>query len=184
MKAIGTALVVVAGLTLFVWLIANPIADAIAMARLREMHVRVEADTDSHAVALAAGEARPEVVAALENAGVHVLADAPGGETNRHPEILITVHGYARNQAPGSAAGELIENVELRLCEPPAGARAASSAPCKPAWWRATPLERVPPGSALPIKAQILGLVADFIAEHHLPTRPAVPPNPRHLGWS
>ena len=181
MKAIGTAVLLVVGAALFVWLIANPIADAIAMARLRELHVRVAAETDSREVALAAGEARPEVVAALEGAGVHVLADAPGGGTNGRPEILITVHGYARYEAGRPAAGDLLENVEIRLCAPPAGTRAA---PCTPEWWRATPLERVPPGVALPIRRQILGLVAAFIAEHRLAFRPAVPSNPRHLGWS
>jgi hypothetical protein len=184
MKAIMTAILVVAGVVLFVWLIANPIADAVAMARLREMHLRLEADTDSRAVAFAAGEARPDVVAALEKVGVHVLSDAKSEGPNGRPEILITVHGYVRHEAGGPAAGDLLENVEIRLCAPPAGGRAAPSAPCTPEWWRATPLERVPPGSALPIRSQILALVADFIAEHHFPTRPAVPPNPRHLGWS
>jgi hypothetical protein len=170
MKAILTALLVVAG-------------DAISTARLREMHVHLEADTDSRAVAVATDEARPDVVAALEEVGVHVLADSGSSRTNGRPEILITVHGYSRDEAGSPGAGDLIENVEIRLCGPPAGRRAAPSAPCTPQWWRATPLERVPRGAPLPVRKQILALVAEFIAEHHFPTWPAVPPNPRHIGW-
>ena len=181
MKAIVTALLVVAGLALFVWLIANPIADAISTARLREIRVLVEADTDSRAVALAAAEARADVVAALETAGVHVLAGSGSSDRNGHPEILITVHGYERHEAGSRGPAELVENVEFRLCDPPPAGQAG---PCAPRWWRATPLERVPGGTSLPVRDRILALVAEFIADHHFPTRPAVPPNPRHLGWT
>ncbi len=184
MKAIVTAVLVVSGAALFVWQVAHPIADAIEMAHFHQMHLRMEVDSDSPEVAAATGEARQELVATLESAGIHVRADSGNASADDWPEILVTVHGYARCGTGNSGRGDLLVNVEMRFYDrlAPAGSGAPGSPP--PRWWRATPLERSPSGAAHEVRRQILDLGSDFITDHHLPTRPAQPLNPRHIGWS
>ncbi len=181
MKTLRNALLLVLGLALFVWLIANPIADAIATAHLQHLRLRIVADTDLPGVVAAAHACRADIVAVLEGHGVRVSPEAAGQDGSL--ELVLTVHGYDRCGGVGSAGRELLENVELALCDPRGGKAAEGPDSCAPMWSRATPLARVPAGAALPVRDQARWLVARFFAEEHLPARPSVPVNPRHLGW-
>ena len=181
MKAIGAAVLAVVGVALFVWLVANPIADAIAMAHLRHLSLTVEADTDVPDVVAAANAARGDIVATLQSHGVQVSPDASRRDGSL--ELVLTVHGYDRCGDAASTRGVLLENVELRLCDPAPAGRPALAGTCVPRWSRATPLACVPRGAAPPVRDQVRELLAWFVEDEHLPTHPAVPFNPRHLGW-
>jgi hypothetical protein len=174
MRNLLQALVIVAGVALFVWLVANPIADVVARTRLERLKLEIVADTDLPAVATEAGAAGDEIVKALEVSGVRVTKES--ADARRPMEMVLTVHAYARCGGKGAGAEDVLEDAELSLYDP-SGAGAA------PQWSRATPLAIVPPGAPLPIRKQVRALADQFIAEHHLPARPAVPENPRHIGW-
>jgi hypothetical protein len=181
MRTLRNALLLVVGVALFVGLVANPIADAIGRARLGRLGLRIVADTDLPGIADAAKAASADIETALKACGVRATTDR--ADSSRELELVVTVHGFARCRAGTPADGAVMESVELRLCGPPTGTAAASPDTCAPQWWRATPLVLVSRGAPLPIRNQVLGLVDEFIAEHHLPVRPEVPNNPRHIGW-
>jgi hypothetical protein len=181
MRTLLRALLLVAGLALFVGLVANPVADLVARARLQRLDLKIVADTDQPAIAAEAYAARADVEKELKACGVQVVP-VPAS-SRKEPELVLTVHGYFRCDGGGPAEGTLVENVELRLCGTPSGDAAAARGECADGWSRTTPLVSVPRGGPLPIRSQVLALVDEFIAEHHLPVRPAVPSNPRHIGW-
>ncbi len=179
MRALRSAVLLVLGLALFVWLVANPIADVVATAHLQHLALRIVADTDVPAVAAAARSARGEIVSALEKRGVTVSPEA--ARTDGSLELVLTVHAYER--CGGSVEDGVLENVELALRDPTPGDPPRGGGSRPPRWSRATPLAVVPRGAALPVEDQVRALVAEFVREERLPARPSVPFNPRHLGW-
>ncbi len=181
MRTLRGTLLILLGVAVLIGWIADPIGQAIAIARLQHVRLRIVTDTEVPAVAAAATGARAAVASALERYGVRV---APDGEAPRSSlELEITVHDVARcGEAGTPGAPAFLEEVDVRLCDVPEAGTVPPPGACATRWLRSTPLRELPPGAPVAVTDQILDLVTEFATDHRLVARPSLPPSPRRLG--